>query len=613
MVPRKRTQFRPELSVAEQKLLWSNVLRVAVSHNGYEIDTKLKVISWLNDGRDDLLLNLADELSSTVYDDSKEHYLAHQLAALIRKFPHLSLDIDPKKVCRDNLHSTEWRAKWQNRKMRAARKRPSRLDSAVHYARDYIIRVLSYGEHRDETSFRSPSPNLNKVLKRCTLTGGAVVGLHGNATNVLRKLDSSWSCTPDCYPYALAAIAHNAQLSEMLLTNNQEFICWDPDAFASKFAEKIVFVDANKGDSVTKTAKTDRGIAVEPWLNLFVQTGINAVLREKLAAFGLDLTSQKVNQDLALYATKELDDIDGYCTIDLSNASDSLATEVVRELLPPEWFDLLDRTRSRFTRFSGEEGYAATERFCSMGNGFCFPLQTLIYASIIYASSREADYDAPYDFSVYGDDLIVRKSVFERVIQNLKSFGFQPNSRKTYSDGPFRESCGVDAHSGTDIRPIFLDGFDTVSTVFNFHNQSIRRTYTSEYFAPVRLYLRKWVKANRPKFNLVCPYDPTVRNDRDGRVDGAFWVPFDVAMTSRDALYHAETWSWSFKLLDPSPREDFSGICPNNASYRAALLWTAVTGGPSASPFVKRYSNQYRLRRYWGPSGWLPEVRVRAA
>lgn len=608
MIPTQRTQRQPTLSVRKQKALWADVLRQAVIHNGYEIDTKIKVLSWLADGRDDLLLDLADELSSAVHEDRETHYLAHQLAALIRKFPHLDLAVDPKKVCRENLRSTEWRAKWVNRKVRAARKRPSHIDGLVHYARQYIIHVLSQGERRDDTGFRTPTPDLHEILGRCTLTGGAVVGVHGNATNVLRKLDAVWSVTPDCYLLALAAVARNAQLSEMLLTDNREYICWDQDVFASRFADKVVFVDANIGSSVAKTAKTERGIAVEPWLNLFVQTGINAVLRDKLAKCGLNLSSQKTNQDLALHATRELDDPDGYCTIDLSNASDTIATEVVRELLPPEWFEILDRTRSRFTRFSGEKGYAATERFCSMGNGFCFPLQTLIFASLVYASAKCRGYDHPRDFSVYGDDIIVRKEIFADVIQSLRTMGFQPNSRKTFADGPFRESCGVDAHSGEDVRPIYCDGFDTVSKIYNLHNQSIRRTYTTEYFATIRPLLRKWVRKNFSKYDLVSPYDPTVRLDEEGRVDGAFWVPFDEAMSHRNARYHPETWSWSFTLLYPSPKVDNAHSLVTSVAGRVSTLWAALTGGSSSAPFVLRYSQTFKLKRYWGPSGWLPDA-----
>jgi hypothetical protein len=608
MFPRKRTKSHPALDVKTQKLLWSNVVFQAISHNDYDVDLKIKVITSLQDGRDDLLLNIADELVSVVHETRQKHYLMHQLAALIRKFAHLDLASDPRVACRNTLRSTEWRAKWTNRKIRAARKRPSNIDSLVHYARQYVIRILSTREEYDETGFRSPEPDVPDIMRRCTLTGGAVVGVHGNATNVLRKLDAPWSCTPDCYPYALAAVASNSQLCEMLLSNDRGYICWDHDEFSSKFADKIVFVDANKGDSVAKTAKTDRGIAVEPWLNLFVQTGINAVLREKLAKHGLDLSTQRWNQEIALAASGE-DDPNGYCTIDLSNASDSLATEVVRELLPPEWFEILNRTRSRFTRFQGEEGYAATERFCSMGNGFCFPLQTLIYASIIYASSRECEVSDPLDFIVYGDDLIVRKAIFERVLLNLKRLGFSPNGKKTYSDGPFRESCGVDGYSGADIRPIFCEGFPTITEIYNLYNQSIRRTYATEYFESIRTFLRGWVRKHRREYDLVCPYDPTVKLDVNGRVDGAFWVPFDVAMSHRNARYHPETWSWSFMLLYPEPKGDsFDHSTYSLLAEQVGMLWTALVGGSSSTPFVLRYSNTYRKKRYWGPAGWLPDA-----
>lgn len=607
MFPKQRRQHHPVLSAKTQKLLWSQVVRDAVTHNGYEVDVKIKVLLWLNEGHDDLLLDFADDLSATVYADREKHFLMHQLAALIRKFPLLSTAYDPEAMCRKTLASTEWRTKWQNRRMKAARKRPSHFDGPVHYARNFIIKVLSRGEKYDETGFRDPTPNLNKILKSCTLTSGSAVGVHGNATNVLRKLNASWSCTPSCLNLALSAVAHNEILVEMLLSNDREqYFCLDPDVFRSRFADKVVLVDANIGGSVVKTAKTHRGIAVEPLLNLFVQTGINAVLRTKLKSVGLDLSTQEVNRSIALHASFN-DDPDGYCTIDLSSASDTLATEVVRELLPEDWFELLDKSRTNSTVFTGEDRPAATERFCSMGNGFCFPLQTLIYASLVYASALQEGYEHPYDFSVYGDDIIVRKAIFERVIENLMIFGFSPNRRKTFSDGPFRESCGVDAYCGTDVRPIFCDGFDTISKVYNLHNQSIRRTYASTYFKEVRENLMKWVKRYMPEYYLVSPYDPTVRIDHEERVDGAFWVPFDVAISHRHARYHIDTWSWSFKLL--YPEVDMDRAEPHAAHHPvvvAALRWAALTGGSSVAPFVKRYSQKFKFKRFWGPSGWLP-------
>lgn len=601
----KTHEKQPSLSRAQQLQLWSEVVRLAVSHNGYSVDLKVKVLSFLNDGLYGDLVALADGMARTVYRTREEHYLAHQLAALIRKADFLPLGINTAQAALDTLRSSEWKCKWQNRKMRSARKRSSELDAYIHDARSFIVYVLSQGGKHDETGFRDPSPDYGAILHGCGLTGGAVVGVHGDATNVWRKVNAEdWTVTPDCFHLAQAAVGSNPQFAELFLPVRDGIVCWDVDAYASAFSDRVRFVDANIFSSVPKTAKTDRGIAVEPWLNLFVQSGINLVLRKKLSMIGLDLTSQRANQLLALYATEDRDD--PYCTIDLSAASDTICIEVVRELLPPEWFDLLNSARTRYTR--DEAGnIVATERFCSMGNGFCFPLQTLIFASLIFAAQRAEGYEGKdRDFAVYGDDLIVRKKYFSRTIRVLKAFGFKPNSKKTFSEGPFRESCGVDSYEGQDVRPIEIDTLESVVKIYNLHNQSLRREHSTSYFTEIREHLRNWVRKNFGWYNLLCPYDPWVSGHGDQRVDGAFWVPLDVAMTSRRATYHRELMSWSFPLLTPAPVAD-KVPTTNSAGSSIALLLAALTGGSSDAPFVLRYTVEYAVKRFWGPSTWEPD------
>lgn len=604
MPPKSPRGPNPTLKRHQQLQLWSELVELAVTQNGYSIDFKVKVVSFLRERRYQDLVDLADGMARTVYPSREEHYLAHQFAALIRKADFLPLGIDTAQVALDSLRSSEWRCRWTNRKMRSARRRASGMDALIHYARDYIIRTLSRNRPRDESGFRDPSPDYGAIMRSCELTGGAVVGVHGNATNVWRKLCAeSWSVTPDCFHLALAAVGSNPQLAEVFLPVRGQTVCWDVDAYASAFSDNVRLVEANLFSSVPKTAKTDRGIAVEPFLNLFVQTGINAELRRKLKLMGLDLSNQSVNQTLALHALEDRDD--PYCTIDLSSASDTISTEVVRELLPPEWFDLLDAARSRVTH-DAAGNVVATERFCSMGNGFCFPLQTLIFASLIYATQMVGGWSRDdLDFSVYGDDLIVRRSIFPEVIRTLKAFGFLPNSKKTFSEGPFRESCGVDSYLGQDVRPIELDTLDSVVKLYNLHNQSIRRKYATAYFASIREHIREFVLKNRSALFLLCPYDPTVSGHGSDRVDGAFWVPLDVAMTSRRATYHRNTGSWSFPLLVPAPVVDTVPATDSSGS-RSAMLLVALTGGSSHTPFVLRYTSVYAVKRYYGPCTWLP-------
>jgi hypothetical protein len=238
-------------------------------------------------------------------------------------------------------------------------------------------------------------------------------------------------------------------------------------------------------------------------------------------------------------------------------------------------------------------------KFTSMGNGFCFPLETLIFASICHAAYKESN--LTQDFRVYGDDIIVRQSVVHRVLELLRHFGFTPNSRKTFTSGPFRESCGTDWHCGVNVRPIFLDNpLDSLERVFGFHNQSLRReSYVTNYFEQIREYLYEMVPTC---LRFASDYDPAyVRKDvlnpeiweKAGMtVDGAFWVPFDVYMGSRFTRYNPDTQSFSHvalrvaPVLDPAFRET---IEDDNYLFMIGVL----RGGTSSGPFTLRYSAQW--------------------
>ena len=86
-----------------------------------------------------------------------------------------------------------------------------------------------------------------------------------------------------------------------------------------------------------------------------------------------------------------------------------------------------------------------------MGNGFTFPLETLIFWALT-ASACEGDVDS---VSVYGDDIICPRERADDVIDTLTMCGFKINLEKSFVEGPFRESCGCDYYKGIDIRPFY--------------------------------------------------------------------------------------------------------------------------------------------------------------
>jgi hypothetical protein len=206
-------------------------------------------------------------------------------------------------------------------------------------------------------------------------------------------------------------------------------------------------VSGSKFTTVPKSAKTDRGICVEPTLNMFVQKGIGSYLRSRLRSFGYNLDRQaEVNKSLAQQAVSR-----GLSTIDLSAASDSVSLELVRRLLPPDWYHLLVLPRSPTVELPS--GINRLEKFSSMGNGFTFELETLLFlaTTLVICKGR-------YGVSVFGDDIICPQRYAPALIEALNFLGFKVNTSKSFLAGNFFESCGSHWFKGADVRPFYLKG-----------------------------------------------------------------------------------------------------------------------------------------------------------
>lgn len=224
-------------------------------------------------------------------------------------------------------------------------------------------------------------------------------------------------------------------------------------------------VRGSRFTTVPKDWKTDRGIAVEPLVNSFLQKGFGSLIRDRLRVAGIDLLDQSVNQRLARKGS-----IDGsLATIDLSMASDTIASLLVLDLLPVDWFELLDSCRSPEVLITSDGGdvYHELEKFSSMGNGYTFELESLIFWAACSVACE--DLDNPV-ISVYGDDLIVPASHYDRVLSVLRLLGFVPNPDKSFGSGPFRESCGADFWEGINVRPFFIRGNMDFSLLTKLHN-----------------------------------------------------------------------------------------------------------------------------------------------
>lgn len=249
-----------------------------------------------------------------------------------------------------------------------------------------------------------------------------------------------------------------------------------------------VIVRGNRFTTVPKDCTKDRGIAVEPSINVFYQLGAGRAIRHALRRFGIDLTNgQDTHKRVACEAS-----IRGHlATLDLSNASDTVCINLVKLILPTMWYETLDDLRSKRTEF--RDKWHLLEKFSSMGNGFTFELETLIFLCLALACDPTGQKLVPGDnVFVYGDDIIVPTECSQAVVAALEFFGFSLNKTKSFVSGPFRESCGGDFFDGVDVRPYFLKESPCEPQQLIAFANGIRRLTTSGPLARRSLLRRSW-------------------------------------------------------------------------------------------------------------------------
>lgn len=212
----------------------------------------------------------------------------------------------------------------------------------------------------------------------------------------------------------------------------------------------------NKITTVPKTAMIDRTIAIEPTLNVYLQLGIDGHIRSRLKRWDIDLDSQAKNIELA-----RMGSITGkYATLDLKAASDTVSLKICERMLPPLWYNLLLDLRCPYGKLGGKEIFY--NKISSMGNGYTFALESLIFGALVYGAYREhfGNFD-PKRVAIYGDDIIVPVEIVGLVIRLLKGAGFSLNHNKSFIFGPVKESCGADWFNGALVRPVFLTDIPT--------------------------------------------------------------------------------------------------------------------------------------------------------
>lgn len=203
--------------------------------------------------------------------------------------------------------------------------------------------------------------------------------------------------------------------------------------------------------TVPKTWKTLRLITPLTLLSLFYSNGLGKVIKERLKDYGLDIGKLQ-HQHRRLVKTYSRTRT--HVTADLSAASDSISRTLLMQLLPRKWYRAVRKVLTHRLIVDGKPCYTAS--VLPMGNGVTFPLETLVFYSLIKAIGTLSKTRGTY--SVYGDDLIYPTEIHGMVEKVFSQVGFVMNSDKTFVHHDFRESCGADYYRGADVRSYYFKG-----------------------------------------------------------------------------------------------------------------------------------------------------------
>jgi hypothetical protein len=223
--------------------------------------------------------------------------------------------------------------------------------------------------------------------------------------------------------------------------------------------------------AVPKSLTKPRLIAVEPSEMMFCQQNIRQYIYERFASTWLSkfvlFDDQRQNQEMALRASED----GSLATIDLSEASDRVSCQVVGNLMRANMplLEALAATRTRFCEVplrDAQRELVELHKYSTMGNATTFPVQSLVFLCVALACCAEEErivnprilktYQGKV--SIFGDDIIVPTKIAGTVCDLLEAMGFKVNTAKSYLEGLFRESCGVDAYRGTCVTPAYWHG-----------------------------------------------------------------------------------------------------------------------------------------------------------
>lgn len=347
--------------------------------------------------------------------------------------------------------------------------------------------------------------------------------------------------------------------------------------------------------AVPKTYEKPRLIAAEPVENQWCQQNLWHYMRvrteDSWVGNFVRFTDQSLNQSLCLQGSRS----GMLATIDLSSASDRVSCHAIGNFWRGN-LSVLDslratRTRSLIQDLTGDlPRELKLHKFSTMGSACTFPTETLLFLSIALAAvahkrrtpiTVEGLVGLTGDVAVFGDDIIVPTESRELLQATLGVMHFKVNESKSFSEGNFRESCGVDSYMGECVTPSYIKGFCTGSP------ESVASTVetANNFYQNFMLLTAQYLESTTP------PHIATVHPD-----SGVFGFKSRVGISEHPIRMNQDLQREEMRILQ------FTGQVPVESAHDDSALHQFFTEQPD--PLTQWQSGvkqrpRLKLRRRW--------------
>jgi hypothetical protein len=367
---------------------------------------------------------------------------------------------------------------------------------------------------------------------------------------------------------------------------------------------------------VPKDSRGPRIICMEEQEYMFLQQGLGDALRTHMESHPLtrghvNFRNQEVNRDLAWSSSLDR----RYATLDMKEASDRISKALVEKLFfrVPKLSACLQALSTPQIRLP-DGGVLDAKKFAPMGSSLCFPIMSVVHYALglacMHVRTARPVKALAKEIYVYGDDIIVETQHVASLFELFPKFGLKFNQGKSFVQGHFRESCGLDAFKGTNVTPQrlksrFFDSQDPndLCSVFAMHHN-----LRSAGFVQTARVLKTILESRHGEFPAVCEGSEVLGWISHPAVVNAQLMGIgphlSLRVTSSDALMHQQV-----KCRVIETRAD-SSMCGGWEQLVRALVHTAKGSERLDGRFSRKLIRFKRVpidSLFGASSRWLPK------